>query len=214
MATRLRAMSRCLDVRGGRCTSRAACLSPRRRARRAARRVSPSRLRTAATVSAARASTTAIMPMPQLKVRSISFSAMPPVCGQPLEHRQHRNAREVDARAQILRQHARDVVGKSAAGDVRQRLDRLGLADRGEAGFDIDAGRRRAPLRRVFSSCRTAPARSTSASIWRRPCAPANSRWSARRTRRGRAARRPRAMSSRGRIAPRSTAPTAKPARS
>src|SRR6185295_2598537 len=55
--------------------------------------------------------------------------------GQPFEYRQHRQARQIDAYAEMPRQHARDVVGKTAAGDVRQPLDRAGFADRTEAGF-------------------------------------------------------------------------------
>src|SRR4051812_10752610 len=53
--------------------------------------------------------------------------------GEPFEHRQHRHPRKVDAGAEMLWQHARDVVGKAAAGDVSQPLDRPGLADRAQA---------------------------------------------------------------------------------
>src|SRR6185437_6479022 len=49
---------------------------------------------------------------------------------QPFEHRQHRQPRQIDADAKMLWQHARDVVGEAAAGDMGEPLDRLGLADR------------------------------------------------------------------------------------
>src|ERR1700688_3004429 len=56
-----------------------------------------------------------------------------PLLRQPFEHRQHRQPRQVDADAEMLRQHARDIVGEAAAGDVGQALDRAGLADRAQA---------------------------------------------------------------------------------
>src|SRR3569833_3723642 len=64
--------------------------------------------------------------------------------GQPAEHRRRVGLGQVYARAETLRQHARNVVGEAAAGDVGEALDRAGFADRGEAGFHIDAGRRQA----------------------------------------------------------------------
>ena len=188
MATRLRAMRVTLRCRGGRCRSRAARPSARRRARRAARRVSPSRLSTAATLSAARGVDHG--DHADAAVERAQHFRLGDAAGlrQPVEHRQHRDAREVDARAEALRQHARDVVGEAAAGDVRQRLDAPGLADRGEAGFHIDARRRRARLRRASASLSNgAGALQFELRLARPPCAPANSRWSARRTRRGRA---------------------------
>ena len=158
---------------------------------------------------------TAIMPIPQLKVRSIS------VLGDAAGLRQPRNTgstgtcAEIDAGAERLRQHARDVVGKSAAGDVGERLDRAGLADRGEAATShrcasasssasprLCAGlerRRRAPRR-----ARTC---STTLRTSEKPleCTPDEARPST---------TSPAAMSPRGSSAPRSAAPTAKPARS
>src|SRR6266536_2566423 len=53
--------------------------------------------------------------------------------GQPFEHRQHRQPRQVDADAEMLRQHPRNVVGKAAAGDMGEPLHRAGLADRAQA---------------------------------------------------------------------------------
>ena len=41
---------------------------------------------------------TTIMPMPQLKVRSISASATPPVSREPAENRRHRNRAEIEPR--------------------------------------------------------------------------------------------------------------------
>ena len=66
---------------------------------------------------------------------------------QPFEHRQHRQPRQIDADAEMLWQHARNVVGETAAGDVGEPLDRAGLADRAQAGFHIEPRRRRAAHR-------------------------------------------------------------------
>src|ERR1700716_3752910 len=57
---------------------------------------------------------------------------------QPLEHWQYRQARQVDPDAEMLGQHARDVVGEPAAGDVGKPLDRAGLLDRTQARSDIE----------------------------------------------------------------------------
>src|SRR5882757_8435393 len=62
--------------------------------------------------------------------------------GQPFEHRQHRQPRQIDADAEMFWQHARNVVGEAAAGDVGEALDRSGLADRAQAGFHIEPRRR------------------------------------------------------------------------
>src|ERR1700722_18943598 len=61
---------------------------------------------------------------------------------QPFEHRQHRQPRQIDADAEMLWQHARDVVGKAAAGDMGEPLDRIGLADRAQAGANVKFCRR------------------------------------------------------------------------
>ena len=73
------------------------------------------------------ARTTTAMPMPQLKVRSISRSAMPPAARQPAEDRR-RPARRRDRAcdAEPVGQHARHVVDEAAAGDVGQRHDGAG----------------------------------------------------------------------------------------
>src|SRR3984957_17932930 len=41
---------------------------------------------------------------------------------QPFENRQYRQTREINSDPQMLRQHARNVVGKSAAGVMGERL--------------------------------------------------------------------------------------------
>src|SRR5450759_2303767 len=61
---------------------------------------------------------------------------------QPLEHRQHRQARKVDSDAEMLRQHTRDIIGEPAAGDVGNALDRSRLADRAQARSDVKPRRR------------------------------------------------------------------------
>src|SRR6516162_965020 len=49
---------------------------------------------------------------------------------QPFEHGQDRQTSEIDTDAEMLWQHARNVVGETAAGDVGQPLHRASLADR------------------------------------------------------------------------------------
>ena len=58
---------------------------------------------------------------------------MPPVCGQPWKTGSTGTCARSMRDAEVVRQHARDVVGEAAAGDVGERLDAAGLADRGEA---------------------------------------------------------------------------------
>ena len=118
--------------------------------------VSPSRRNTSATASALSAATTTIMPTPQLNVRSISGSAMPPVAASQRNTRQHRHAREIDAHAESVGQHARNVLGEAAAGDVRERLDAAGLADRREARAHIDARRRQHRFAQGHAGCERA----------------------------------------------------------
>ncbi|MGY3421809.1 hypothetical protein ACVWZW_002284 [Bradyrhizobium sp. F1.13.4] len=62
--------------------------------------------------------------------------------GQPFEHRQHWQTRQIDTHTEMLRQHARNVVGEAAAGDMGKPLHRAGLADRAQAGFDVEPRRR------------------------------------------------------------------------
>ena len=67
-----------------------------------------------------------IMPMPQLKVRSISASATPPVCASQPKTGGTGMRAEVELHADAVGQDARDVVGEAAAGDVGERLDAAG----------------------------------------------------------------------------------------
>ena len=48
---------------------------------------------------------------------------------------------KLDVDTEPLRQHAGNVLGKTAAGDVGERLHGLGLADRRETRCHVDAGR-------------------------------------------------------------------------
>src|SRR5664280_1140518 len=93
---------------------------------------SPACVKACATAAASLGAAITIMPMPQLNVRSISSCAMLPSLAS------HLNTGSTDARAQALRQHARNVVGKTAAGDMREALHALGRADGGQACFHID----------------------------------------------------------------------------
>ena len=61
------------------------------------------------------------MPIPQLKVRSISAAPTPPTLREPAEHGRRREGREIERDGEIVRQNARQIVGKAAAGDMRQR---------------------------------------------------------------------------------------------
>ena len=84
--------------------------------------------------------TTAIMPRPQLKVRSMSSVGTRPTS------RSQRNTPApatagIEARAHAVGQAARHVAGQAAAGDVGQALDRAGGADRRQQRLDVDARR-------------------------------------------------------------------------
>src|SRR3990170_4869804 len=65
-----------------------------------------------------------------------------PLLRQPLEDRQHRQPGEIDADAEVLWQHARNIVGETAAGDVSKTLDRTGLANRAQTRSHIEPRRR------------------------------------------------------------------------
>ena len=77
------------------------------------------------------APTMTTMPMPQLKVRSISRLDRAAASLQPSEiPAAGANApRSISAR-EAGGQHARHVLGQAAAGDMGERLDRRGLANR------------------------------------------------------------------------------------
>ena len=90
-----------------------------------------------------------IMPMPQLKVRSISSrSNLASACSQAKTGGRAKCAK-VDLGGKAVGQHARDVVGEAAAGDMGERLDGIGSANRFKDLPDIDAGRGEQRLRRV-----------------------------------------------------------------
>ena len=109
------------------------------------------------------AGTMTTMPMPQLKVRYIS---------RRVDARRRAAASRTPGRAasaprrarasSAIRQHARDVVGEAAAGDVRQAVHRQRRHQR-EQRLHVDAGRRQQRvgqrLRRRACVVRSAPAR-------------------------------------------------------
>src|SRR5690348_8866669 len=57
--------------------------------------------------------------------------------GQPFEYRQNRHALERYANPEPGRQHTRDIFGKAAAGNMRERLHRFSVADCSETGAHI-----------------------------------------------------------------------------
>ena len=78
----------------------------------------------AAPRSARAAATITTMPMPQLKVRYISRLQRSRRCAPASRKRRRRPAMTLQHDFQPVAQHARDVVGETAAGDVRQRVHR------------------------------------------------------------------------------------------
>ena len=60
---------------------------------------------------------------------------------EPLKHGRKRPARTIDARGELVLQHARHVPDETSAGDVREALDRDALHER-EDGAHVDARRR------------------------------------------------------------------------
>ena len=96
---------------------------------------------------APRFAATTTMPMPQLNVRSISASSRLPVfASQPNTAGAWKDERSIRAATSFGR--TRGNFRKSAAGDMRQRLDSstrsrsAGRPDRSEKRFDVDARRR------------------------------------------------------------------------
>ena len=176
--------------RDGRCRSRGARLRPGS-PRRAMRRSRPLAAKISLTSSIASGLTIAIMPMPQLKVRSNSSSAMPPCSAS------HLNTGSTGSRA-------RSMPTPRCLGSTRGMLSvkpppvmwaspltAAGLADRAQAGFDIEPRRReqRAAQRHDRRERRRRVERETRLS--RRSCAPARIRWNGRRTKPDRSPRRP-----------------------
>src|ERR1700683_1217917 len=58
--------------------------------------------------------------------QQFKFSDAPLLC-QPFEDRQHRQTRQIDPDAEMLWQYAGNIIGETAAGDMRESLDRTGL---------------------------------------------------------------------------------------
>ena len=126
------------------------------------------------------AATTSAMPMPQLNTRSISVGATPPVRASQREHRRHRPVRGVQRGGRAVGQHARQIAGQAAAGDVRRRLQQPRAMQRQQRA-DIDPRRRQQRLAQRLLRARTAPARPRPGRWPRRPGAPGKTRWNARR---------------------------------
>ena len=62
--------------------------------------------------------------------------------GEPFERWQNRHALELNTDPKPGRQHARDILDKAAAGNVRECLHRFAVADCGETGAHIKPRRR------------------------------------------------------------------------
>ena len=116
-----RGMTTDRDARESSTTGAAAAgdrLRPAARRSRHSRRIARRLLRRAS------ASSTAIMPMPQLNVRSISCSLTPPAAASHLNTGRTGTRSRSMLTARPSREHARNVFDKPAAGDVGERLDR------------------------------------------------------------------------------------------
>ncbi len=95
----------------------------RRRGRRPpARSAMPSRERADAAASALSAATTARNPMPRFQVPSVEVEVEVAEVGEHAEHRGRRPRRAVELDPRALGQHAREVGGDAAAGDVAERV--------------------------------------------------------------------------------------------
>ena len=73
---------------------------------------------------------------------------------QPAEHRRRRYGVEIEIRAEPFRQNARNVVRKAAAGDVGERLDGAGGAQRRQHRLDVDARRLEQRLAEAARGCK------------------------------------------------------------
>ena len=137
---------------------------------------------------------------------------MPALRAQPAEDRRQRPGVEVDLGAEPVGQHPRQVLGQPAAGDVGERRARPPAPSAASAGAHVDAGRReqrraeRAGAERGRARPSRGPPRSTTRRTRLKPleCTPLEARPS----------RTSPSATPRGSAAPRSIAPTAKPARS
>ena len=133
--------------------------------------------------------------------------------GQPGEHRRQRPGAGVEPHDLAVAQHARRVFDQAAAGDVRQRLDPAG-GDGGEAGCHVDAGRRQQRVAEPRPARTRGRGRSAQALLAQHE---ADQREAVGVNARGGEAQHHIAVGDpvgRGSTASRSTAPTAKPARS
>ena len=90
------------------------------------------------------------MPMPQLKVRIISSGATPPVFASHEKTGGTSIASRSSSAEKSLGRTRGMFSGKSAAGDMRQRLDALRFADRVQDRLHIDARR----LEQRLGKCR------------------------------------------------------------
>ena len=120
------------------------------------------------------------IPKPQLKVRSISACADAADLGEPAEYSRRREGGEVEFDAEVVGQHARQIVGKAAAGDMGERANARRGLQRGEQRLHVEPGRGQQRLGQRASRQerrRRLPGEAASA---RRCGAPAKSRWNGR----------------------------------
>ena len=82
-----------------------------------------------------------IMPIPQLKVRSISRSATPPSRASQPKTGSTGMAERSSAQPETLRQDARNILGEAAAGDMRQRPYAVGGAQSREQRLHVEPRR-------------------------------------------------------------------------
>ena len=103
--------------------------------------LSPAATRSADTAASAGARTTTAMPIPQLKVRR--HLGRGDVAGprQPAEHGRRRERPEVEGDAEVVGQHARQVVGEAATGDMGECEQIVGLSENTQQALHIDARR-------------------------------------------------------------------------
>ena len=79
--------------------------------------------------------------------------------GEPGEDRRRREGGEIELDRQVVRQHARQVVGKAAAGDMGERQHAVGRLQRREQRLDVEPRRLEQRGGERCDPARTAPAR-------------------------------------------------------
>ena len=167
----------------------------------------------AADAASATAATATIRPTPMLNVRSMSSPRHGAGLLEPHEERRHLPRPTVERPLGARRQHARQVVGDPAAGDVRHPLDQPRTrAAAGSRGRYERCGASSASATVTPSSGQRD--RTPSPATRRRCGARASSRWCAGRRTAGRSGRRPARCAVPSISRSRSTAPTMKPATS